>query len=51
MFEADTIYSYFLPTYFIIYLFIMAWKNVKITHFPNIWMKRLSCLQYSKIRG
>jgi len=29
----------------------MAWKNGIITHFPNIWMKRFSCLEYSKIRG
>jgi len=29
----------------------MPWKNVIIKHFLNIWMKRFSCLECSKIRG
>ena len=29
----------------------MAWKNVIMMHFLNIWMKRLSCLECSKIIG
>jgi len=29
----------------------MAWENVIMMHFLNIWMKRLSCLECSKIIG